>query len=204
MRGVLITTAVIALQVGAAAAQTQWNKVRTVENEDGYAFGSGPRDLFRLPSGSDQHLFVVEDTPGDTADNVLEISGLDPAKSRVSVEFGGELNLYWADQRTGVLVEHEFLKLPGHKFGVQTIHFSNGKTWTKAGLEKMLGTVRFKLALTPPETSHPSDPPSPRFALGHGAADHFRMHPGDGDLTILEIAAGSAPQSDVTLDVAIR
>lgn len=188
----------LALLVAGAHARTEQRQA--VEPDAGYAVGNGPHDLFRLPAGYAENLVVVEDTPSSSADNILELSGRDPARARVEADTGGELNLYWADQRAGVIIRDEFLSVPGHRLGVQRIRFDGDLTWTQGELAHRLGVDRRKLALTPAETARADPMTTARFALGHGVADTFRMHASDNNLTVLEIASGPHPRNQIVFD----
>jgi hypothetical protein len=200
LRAACILLGILIAPLGSLDARDAAAARRTVEIIDGYAFGRGPGDVFRLPARDNQNLTVIEDTLGTSADNVLEISGLDPAKPRVSVEFGGELNLYWYKERSGVIVQNEFLKLPGHHLGVDRIHFNSGVTWTRADLEKRLGTAKLKLALTPAESARPfTDIPAQRFVLGSGGNDRITMLAGETGLTVLEVASTAASNSEILI-----
>lgn len=169
-----------------------------------YAFGKGGGDTFVYNEGYGQ-LTISEADQSASPSNVLAF-GSDIAASDISVsaDSNGDIILS-LDEDDEVILQNALNNGGGTSYGVQTVTFADGTTWTYADLLSMVETASDASdGIYGDRTANTLDTHGlTGYAQGNGGGDTFVYNSGYGTLEINEADGAASPDNVLAFGVGI-
>ena len=171
-----------------------------------YEQGNGGGDTFVFNAGYGQ-LEVSEADYGGSPNNVLKL-GTGIAAAQVAVTGDSSGNVYLTDGTAGDQVKLDS-ELNGQYYGVQSVQFADGTTWTKAqltglattgttGADKLYGSNGADVF-----DGRGAPAGSQDYEQGNGGGDTFVFNAGYGQLEVSEADYGGSPNNVLKLGTGI-
>jgi len=167
------------------------------------AIGNGGNDTFVYDAGYGA-LTIDEQDSAALANNVLTLgSGIDPAATTVSATAGGDIVLSFGGSDVVTLVDA--LRSDGATaFGVQSIEFHDGTSWSYADLLAKLSTTASGSTIFGDRSANVLDTAGlANTVVGNGGGDTIVFNQGYGQITIEETDNSSLPDNVLQLGVGI-